>query len=105
MEETRSENLAYLQQRHPEIYQAYQQYGKLTHEEGGPLDRKNRWLIKVAVSATQRYELALETHLEKARAAGCSREEVEHAILLTAPSAGFPTMMEALLVFRRIWPE
>jgi len=37
---------------------------------------------------------------EKAKAAGCFEEEIEHAILLTAPTAGFPTMMTALMHFR-----
>ncbi len=104
MEKERHENLAYLQEAHPDLYRAYQEYGKQVHEQGGPLDTKSRWLIKIAVSASLRYELALETHIEKGKAAGCSREEIEHTILLTAPSAGFPTMMEALLVLRRVWP-
>ena len=33
-------------------------------------------------------------------AAGCSREEIEHAILLIAPTVGFPRMMNALMIFR-----
>ena len=34
--------------------------------------------------------------MAKARDAGCTPEELEHAILLLAPTAGFPRMVEAL---------
>ncbi|HHU32209.1 MAG TPA: carboxymuconolactone decarboxylase family protein, partial [Clostridia bacterium] len=31
---------------------------------------------------------------------GCSREEIEHAIMLVAPTAGFPKTMEGILILR-----
>lgn len=94
------ENLKYFTENHKEVYKAYSDYGKAIHENGGPLDEKTRWLIKIAISATEGYSFALETHIKKAIKAGVSYEEIEHTILLIAPSAGFPRMMEALLVFR-----
>jgi alkylhydroperoxidase/carboxymuconolactone decarboxylase family protein YurZ len=94
------ENLDALIERHPEIYEAYARYGKAVHELGGPLEEKTRWLIKVAVSASHGYAKAQHTHMIKAMAAGCTLEELEHAILLLAPTAGFPRMMEALERFR-----
>lgn len=100
MDTRKGGNLDYFSRKHKEIYEAYQRYGKLIHEDGGPIGEKERWLIKVALSASCGYDLALRTHIQKARAAGCAREEIEHAILLTAPTAGFPTMMTALLVLR-----
>lgn len=93
-------NLHYFIDKHKEIYEAYENYGHKLHEVGGPLGEKTRWLIKVAISATSQYEFALRTHIRKAHRAGCTREEIEHAILLVAPSGGFPKMMEALLVLR-----
>ena len=94
------ENLRSFIKNHGEIYEAYEEYGTKLHEEGGPLDEKTRWLIKVAISACCQYEFALRTHIRKAIESDCSREEIEHAILLVAPSGGFPKMMEALLVLR-----
>lgn len=94
------ENLNYFIEKHGDIYEAYEEYGKRLHEEGGPLDKKTRWLIKVAISACCQHEFSLRTHIRKAIKSGCTREEVEHAILLVAPSSGFPMMMEALLVLR-----
>lgn len=96
------ENLAYLQAQHGEIYAAYEEFGRLVHEKGGPLDERTRWLIKIATTAAGQEKLALRTHIRKALANGCTRAEVEHAILLVAPSAGFPRMMEALLELRKL---
>ncbi|MBI9104898.1 MAG: carboxymuconolactone decarboxylase family protein [Spirochaetales bacterium] len=98
----KEENWAYFTKNHRDIFKAYSEFGKALHTVGGPLDEKQRWLIKVAVSAAGKHELALKTHVEKARTAGCTNPEIEHAILLTATTAGFPTMMNALMVFREM---
>jgi len=94
------ENLDALIEKHPEIYEAYSQYGKAVHDLGGPLEEKTRWLIKVAVSASHGLPKAQLTHMAKAVAAGCAPDDIEHAILLVAPTVGFPRMMEALERFR-----
>ncbi|MDC7233470.1 MAG: carboxymuconolactone decarboxylase family protein [Spirochaetales bacterium] len=101
MKEERLDNLKYLKEKYPDIYKSYEEYGKSIHTNGGPLDEKTRWLIKIAVSASSGYGYALQTHIEKGLKAGCSREEIEHTLLLTAPSAGFPTMMAALMILRK----
>lgn len=95
------DNLAYLVKNHGEIYQAYQQFGQLVHEQGGPLDEKTRWLIKVSLSVAGQNEYALRTHIRKALKNGCTSAEIEHAVLLVAPTAGFPRMMEGLLILRQ----
>lgn len=98
-------NLKYVTEHHPEIYKAYEKYGKLVHEEGGPLTEKTRWLIKVALSTEEQYSLALRTHILKALKSGCTWEEVEHAILLVAPTAGFPKTMQGILILRQVIDE
>lgn len=95
--DTIEKNLSYFKEKHKAIYEAYESFGEKIHEEGGPLDEKTRWLIKIAVSATGQHHFSLKTHIRKARKAGCSWEEIEHAVLMVAPTAGFPTMMEAVL--------
>lgn len=95
-------NLKYLIDNHKEIYDAYEKFGKMVHEKGGPLDEKTRWLIKVSLSTECQNEFSLRTHILKALHSGCSKEEVEHAILLVAPTCGFPKMMKGLLVFRQV---
>lgn len=96
------DQLTYFEEKHPEIYQAYSAYGRAIHEQGGPLPEKTRWLIKIAVSATEGYRNSLITHIKKALRAGCTAEEIEHTLLLVAPTAGFPRMMEALTRFRKV---
>ncbi|HHX51406.1 MAG TPA: carboxymuconolactone decarboxylase family protein [Clostridia bacterium] len=98
--DTIESNLKYFTDKHGSIYEAYEDYGKKVHYEG-PLDEKTRWLIKVALSTACQYEFALQTHIIKAIKSGCTREEIEHAILLVAPTAGFPKTMEGLLVLRQ----
>ncbi len=103
--DTIAANLAYFKEKHAEVYRAYQDYGRTLHEEGGPLEEKMRWLIKVSISTTCQMPYALKTHIKKALKSGASREEIEHAILLTAPTAGFPRMMEGILILREVLGE
>lgn len=95
-----AKHLDYFKKKHGDIYEAYEEFGKKVHEQGGPLDEKTRSLIKLAVSSASQHHYAIKTHVRKARLAGCSWDEIEHAILLVAPTAGFPTMMEALICVR-----
>lgn len=95
------ENLKYFMEKHGDVYDAYENYGKLLHEQGGPLEEKVRWLIKVAVSTANKHHYSLRTHIRKAIRSGCTRDEIEHAIMLVAPTAGFPTCMEGILTLRR----
>jgi alkylhydroperoxidase/carboxymuconolactone decarboxylase family protein YurZ len=99
------ENLDAFVASHPDIYDAYSAFGKRVHEQGGPLDERTRWLVKVAVSGALGHEKAHITHMGKALEAGCTPEQIEHAILLTAPTAGFPRMMEAFERFREFRRE
>ncbi|WP_313134496.1 carboxymuconolactone decarboxylase family protein [Anaerocolumna sp.] len=95
-------NLDYFIEKHGEIYDAYTNYGNLVHEKGGPLDEKTRWLIKVALSTECQNEFSLRTHILKALKGGCTRDEIEHSILLVAPTAGFPKTMRGLLIAREV---
>jgi alkylhydroperoxidase/carboxymuconolactone decarboxylase family protein YurZ len=96
------DNLDALIANHPDIYEAYSRYGQAVHTLGGPLDEPTRWLIKVATSAALGLEKAQITHMAKALEAGCTLAQVEHTILLVAPTAGFPRMMEAMERFRAL---
>ncbi|WP_202707885.1 carboxymuconolactone decarboxylase family protein [Sporosalibacterium faouarense] len=99
--DTIEENLKYFMSKYEDVYTAYENYGKKVHYDGGPLEEKIRWLIKVAISASCQHHYSIKTHIRKAFKSGCTREEIEHAILLTAPTAGFPTMMESMLALRQ----
>ena len=101
----KEDNFGYFIKKHHEIADAYEEFGKLLHTQGGPLDEKSRWLIKIAVSTAGGHDLALRTHIQKAQKIGCSPSEIEHAILLTASTAGFPAMMSGLMTFREVFED
>ena len=103
--DTIEKNLKYFTENHETIYNAYENYGKLVHEEGGPLNEKTRWLIKIALSTESQYSYALRTHILKALKSGCTKEEIEHAILLVAPTSGFPKTMSGILILRQVVEE
>jgi len=86
----------------PKVYSDHEALGKEIHRESGPLTEKTCWLLKVAISGASRHELALETHIVKAREAGATDDEIKHVLLLLIQTAGFPTFMEAYSVFDRL---
>jgi AhpD family alkylhydroperoxidase len=56
--------------------------------ESSALEKKTSALAYLAVLAAQRLEGGIPFHVQAARAAGASREEVVSAILLGLPAAG-----------------
>jgi len=86
----------------PEIHEKHAALGEEVHQKGGPLDKKSRWLIKIAISGACNHKRALETHIRKARAAGIHEDEIKHALLLLIPTAGFPTFMKSYAVLKSI---
>ena len=96
----RKENWKYFRHNYPKAHDAYEAFGKAMGSDGGPLDEKTCALIKVGIAGASQYNQALRSHIEKALNAGCTPGEVEHAILQTATSSGFPRMMAALMIWR-----
>ena len=86
----------------PEISEKHEALGKEIHEKAGPLSEKSRWLIKIAISAACNHKRALDTHIQKAKVAGFTDEEIKHALLLLIPTAGFPTFMKSYAVLKSI---
>jgi alkylhydroperoxidase/carboxymuconolactone decarboxylase family protein YurZ len=86
----------------PGVHQHHETLGREIHEKGGPLSERSRWLIKIAISASCNHKRALETHLQKAMAAGVNEDEIKHALLLLIPTAGFPAFMKSYAVFKGI---
>ena len=84
----------------PEIHAMHEALGKEIHEKGGPLPERERWLVKIAISAACGHARALATHIHKAKAAGLREEEINHALLLLIPTAGFPAFMKAYTVLK-----
>ncbi len=79
----------------PKVSEAYFSLGKAVHE-AGPIDNKTRELIKLGISCGAQKEGAVHSHTRKALDAGCSQEEIRHAVLLMLPTLGMPSMMAAM---------
>lgn len=62
----------------------------------GPLAEKTRHLVQIAAAAAIRSEGAVHSHTRRALAAGATREEVQHAVIATTSTIGFPNVMAAL---------
>jgi alkylhydroperoxidase/carboxymuconolactone decarboxylase family protein YurZ len=82
-------------QKYPAIMRAYEALGVAT-QESGPLDRKTRALVKLAIAVGAWREGAVHSHTRRALEAGCTPADIRHAILLATTTLGFPSMMAAL---------
>jgi 4-carboxymuconolactone decarboxylase len=78
--------------KYPEVAKAYSELGDAVHN-AGPLDERTRALVKCAVSGASRLEGGFHAHVRKARQVGITKEEIQHVVLLTLPTVGFPHMM------------
>ena len=81
--------------KYPKVWQAHQDLTGAC-AESGPLDRKTRELIKIAISGAASQETAVERHVVMAVQAGATEEEVYQAILLLITTVGFPRASAAL---------
>jgi len=98
--EARKENWKYFREKYSKAWKAYESFGQSLGSDAGPLDSKTCALIKVGIAAASQYDYALRTQIEKAITASCTLNEVEHAILQAATTAGYARMMAALMIFR-----
>ena len=79
---------------HEGVGQAYQALSEAV-AASGPLNTKMIYLIKLGISVGMRHEGAVHAQTRKALAAGCTPEEIRHAVLLATTTLGFPGMMAA----------
>lgn len=83
------------QEDYPKVAEAYEAMGDAVHN-CGPLDDKTRALIKLAISTGARLEGAVHSHARKALKAGCTPDEMMHAVMLALPTLGLPSTMAAV---------
>lgn len=80
--------------RFPELGDAHQRVDKAV-ESAGPMDARQRSLVKIGISLGAGLESALRSHVRRAMAAGATVEEIEQAILLGMNTVGFPRTVAA----------
>ena len=83
----------------PDFFDRYEAMSSAARS-AGPLDPKTIALVKLGLAIGAGLEGATHSSTRKARAAGCTPEEIEHVALLSVTSVGFPAMMRA-----RAWIE
>ncbi|MGB2869852.1 MAG: carboxymuconolactone decarboxylase family protein [Bacteroidota bacterium] len=83
------------QQDYPDIAEAYEKLGDAIHGTG-PLTKKERALVKFAISVGARLEGGAHSHIRKALSAGIKSEELRHVALLAIQTIGFPSAMAAM---------
>mgnify|MGYP001196472557 FL=1 len=88
-----------MKENHPELTGAYEALGKAARE-AGPLDSQAQALVKLGLSIGAGMEGSTHSSVRKALAAGCSEEEIRHAVILSVTTLGFPSMMRG-----RAWVE
>jgi 4-carboxymuconolactone decarboxylase len=81
--------------KYPQVAGKYEELGDAVHGLG-PLNDRDRALIKLAISGSHLYSSAFKAHIRKAVASGITRDEIEHLVLLFLPTVGFPSMMVAM---------
>lgn len=91
----------YLLNRFPETMKAVESLGA-TVREAGPLDNKTTELIQLAVAASAQSVGSVHSHTRRALAAGASKQEIEHALLVLISTIGFPKVAAALAWIQEI---
>jgi len=79
-------------EKYPEIWEAHERTGGLTHSSG-PLDKKTCHLIQLGVAASAQLHGAVRSHVTQAFEAGATPEEIYQSVLLTLNTVGFPKMI------------
>lgn len=83
------------QKLYPEFFGAWEAIGKSVRRKG-PLDEKTAHLLQLAASAAVRSEGSVHSHVRRLVALGARPAEIRHALLVVAPTVGFPAVMAAL---------
>ncbi len=79
----------------PRIAEAYEKLA-LECQKSGPLNQKERALVKLGVAIGSGMEGSVHSQIRKALDAGLHPDEIRHAFPLALTAIGFPRMMAAL---------
>jgi alkylhydroperoxidase/carboxymuconolactone decarboxylase family protein YurZ len=64
-------------------------------DEAGPLDERTIRLVKLGIAVGSLSEGAVRSNVRKALTAGATTEEVQHVVLLSMTTRGFPAAVAA----------
>jgi 4-carboxymuconolactone decarboxylase len=84
-----------LMKRFPGVMAAIENLGFVIREEG-PIDEKTSELIQLGAAAALQSEGSVHSHTRRAFAAGATKDEIYHALLLLVSTIGFPRVSAAI---------
>ncbi len=84
-----------LAEMHPKIWEFYNALAKECSTTG-PLSKRERRLVKLALAAGNGSEGAVHSHTRRALDEGLLPEDLRHVALLAIPTLGFPKAVAAL---------
>ena len=79
----------------PDIMKQHRQLGKYCRD-AGPLDPKSQELVKLGIAIGVNSRGGVRSAVRKALAAGATQDEIQHAVLLSTTTTGFPNMIAAM---------
>ena len=80
---------------YPEIFKAFNEMGALVRESG-PLDEKTQNLVKLGIAVGCNSKGGVRSNTRKALETGATAEEINHVILMSLSTIGFPNMNAAV---------
>ena len=83
-----------LRANHPEVAVAYDALGHACRM-AGPLSERDQRLVKLGIAVGLSSEGGVRSHVRRGLAEGLTREELQHAITVAVPTAGFPATAAA----------
>ena len=83
------------ERRFPGVKEAFDALGGAEHE-AGPLNDKERRLVKLGIAVGAESEGGVRSHVRKLLGIGVSEEEILHTIVLALTTIGFPATNAAL---------
>ena len=81
-------------ERFPQVAQAQDRLATEV-DAAGPLDKRTNRLVKLGIAVGSLSEGAVRSNVRKALAAGATTEEVQHVVLLSLTTRGFPAAVAA----------
>lgn len=95
IEETLPQVVEQLAERHPKVWEAYNQLGRAA-AEAGPLSQQTQRLVKLAIAVGGRLEGAVRSHVRRGLREGLTVEQIRHVALLAITTAGWPSAVAAV---------
>ncbi len=82
--------------KYPTIWQAFDRLASECHENGGPLDERERRLVKLGIAIGAEREGAVHSATRLALNSGIPADEIAHAAILAITTIGWPAAQAAL---------